>query len=239
MNSLPIVVVEQPRQLGTGHAVLQARPVFHQKARATPTRYLILNGDTPLLSEGTVRELLRVHEEQHAAVTVLTAILDDASGYGRVIRSGSVAGKSVSTRQPVLKIVEDKDASSDERQVREINVGTYVVDGSFLFPALDKLDPRNAQGEYYLTDIVQMAVDQGFTVSALPLLRVEEGLGVNTRAQLAEAERILRQRIRERWLDAGVTMRDPASTWIDAEVTIGRDTVLYPQRHARRDDHHR
>jgi bifunctional UDP-N-acetylglucosamine pyrophosphorylase/glucosamine-1-phosphate N-acetyltransferase len=223
-----IVVVEQPRQLGTGHAVLQARPVFHQRPRATPSHYLILNGDTPLLSEGTVRELLRVHEEQHAAVTVLTAVLDDASGYGRVIRSGSAAGKSVSTRQPVLKIVEDKDASSDERHVREINVGTYVVEGSFLFAALDKLDPRNAQGEYYLTDIVQMAVDQGFTVSAVPLVRVEEGLGVNTRTQLAQAERILRQRIREHWLDAGVTMRDPASTWIDAEVTIGRDTVLYP-----------
>ena len=223
-----IVVVEQPRQLGTGHAVLQARPVFQQKARALPTRYLILNGDTPLLTEGTVRELLRVHEEQNAAVTVLTAVLDDASGYGRVIRSGSVAGQSSSTRQPVLKIVEDKDASSDEQQVREMNVGTYVVEGSFLFPALEKLDPRNAQGEYYLTDIVQMAVDQGFRISAVPLLRVEEGLGINTRAQLAEAERILRQRIRERWLDAGVTMRDPASTWIDAEVTIGRDTVLYP-----------
>ncbi|MET0516953.1 MAG: bifunctional UDP-N-acetylglucosamine diphosphorylase/glucosamine-1-phosphate N-acetyltransferase GlmU [Nitrospiraceae bacterium] len=223
-----IVVVEQPRQLGTGHAVLQSRPVFQRKAKVLPDRYLILNGDTPLLSERTVRELLRVHEEQHAAVSVLTAIVDDASGYGRVIRSGNVVGQSGSSRKPVLKIVEEKDASSDERQVREINVGTYVVEGSFLFPALDKLDPRNAQGEYYLTDIVQMAVDQGFTVSAVPLPHPEEGLGINTRTQLAEAERILRQRIRERWLEAGVTMRDPGSTWIDAEVTIGRDTVLHP-----------
>ena len=112
--------------------------------------------------------------------------------------------------------------------MREINVGTYVVDGDFLFPALEKLDPRNAQGEYYLTDIVQMAVNQGRTVSALRLRDLDEGLGINSRVQLAQAEGVIRRRLRERWLEAGVTMLDPASTWIDAEVTIGRDTVLHP-----------
>lgn len=223
-----VAVAEQTKQLGTGHAVLQARPLFADAAHRTPTRYLILNGDTPLLTEATVRELLAMHDAQGAAVTLLTAVLDDASGYGRVIRHRRDEWLQGAADNRVQSIVEDKDASPSERGVREINVGTYVVDGEFLFPALDKLDPRNAQGEYYLTDIVQMAVQQGRTVSALRLRNLDEGLGINSRVQLAEAEGVIRQRIRERWLEAGVTMRDPASTWIDADVTIGRDTLLYP-----------
>ncbi len=223
-----VAVAEQTKQLGTGHAVLQARPVFAGSTRRKPTRYLILNGDTPLLTEATVRELLAMHDAQGAAVTLLTAVLDDASGYGRVIRHRRDEWLQGAADNRVQSIVEDKDASADERRVREINVGTYVVDGEFLFPALDKLDPRNAQGEYYLTDIVQMAVQQGRTVSALRLRDIDEGLGINSRVQLAEAEGVIRRRIRERWLEAGVTMRDPASTWIDAGVTIGRDTLLYP-----------
>lgn len=223
-----VAVAEQTKQLGTGHAVLQARPVFGDAAHRKPTRYLILNGDTPLLTEATVRELLAMHDAQGAAVTLLTAVLDDASGYGRVIRHRREEWLQGAADNRVQSIVEDKDASPAERSVREINVGTYVVDGEFLFPALDKLDPRNAQGEYYLTDIVQMAVQQGRTVSALRLRDIDEGLGINSRVQLAEAEQVIRRRIRERWLEAGVTMRDPSSTWIDTEVTIGRDTLLYP-----------
>jgi bifunctional UDP-N-acetylglucosamine pyrophosphorylase/glucosamine-1-phosphate N-acetyltransferase len=222
-----IAVAEQVRQLGTGHAVLQARPVFDRLPRK-PSRYVILNGDTPLLTEATVRELLAVHETQRATVTLLTSVLDDATGYGRVIRRRRDEWLQGAADNVVQSIVEDKDASPDERLVRESNVGTYVVDGDFLFPALEKLDPRNAQGEYYLTDIVQMAVQQGRTVSALRLRTIDEGLGINSRVQLADAERVIRQRIRERWLEAGVTMRDPSSTWIDANVTIGRDTLLYP-----------
>ena len=223
-----VAVAEQTKQLGTGHAVLQARPLFGDAAHRRPTRYLILNGDTPLLTEATVRELLAMHDAQGAAVTLLTAVLDDASGYGRVIRQRREEWLQGAADNRVQSIVEDKDASEGERAVREINVGTYVVDGEFLFPALDKLDPRNAQGEYYLTDIVQMAIQQGRTVSALRLRDIDEGLGINSRVQLAEAEGVIRRRIRERWLEAGVTMRDPASTWIDADVTIERDTVLYP-----------
>ncbi len=218
-------VVNQPRQLGTGHAVLQTCATFLEQVPVTPSRYLILNGDTPLLSEETVRRLLQVHEEKKATVTLLTAVVDDASGYGRVIRVGSNGGEPDGV---VCKIVEEKDASPSERHVREINVGTYVVEGGFLFPALERLDPRNAQGEYYLTDIVRMAFDQTLAVAACRLSQVDEGLGVNTRSQLAQAERAIRQRIRDRWLEEGVTMRDPASTWIDAGVTIGRDTILYP-----------
>ncbi|HJT21725.1 MAG TPA: bifunctional UDP-N-acetylglucosamine diphosphorylase/glucosamine-1-phosphate N-acetyltransferase GlmU [Nitrospira sp.] len=214
-----VSIVEQREQLGTGHAVLQSRPVF-SAAQSAPTRYLILNGDTPLLRESTVRTLLHTHEEHAATVTILTAVLDDAGGYGRVVRQSNGGG--------VARIVEDRDASEEEKTIREINVGTYVVDGEFLFAALERIDPSNVQGEYYLTDIVQMAVAEGRRVSAVVLDDPDEGLGVNTRQQLAEAEQVIRRQIRERWLEAGVTMIDPASVWIDAGVTIGKDSTIYP-----------
>lgn len=222
-------IVEQAEQLGTGHAVMQSRPVFCHGDEPSPTNYLILNGDTPLLKEETARELLRVHQRQAATVTILTTVLDDPSGYGRVIRRQSDGDdQGETTPSHVIKIVEDRDATPVERATREINAGTYVVSGEFLFDALDKLEPRNAQHEYYLTDIVRMAVAQGRSVAAVTLQDPEEGLGVNTRQQLSVAERVVRQQIRDRWLEAGVTMRDPGSVWIDAGVTIGRDTVLYP-----------
>ncbi len=217
----PVAIVEQREQLGTGHAVLQSRPVFAVGKRGAPSRYLILNGDTPLLQEKTVRELLRVHEAECAAVTLLTAVLADASGYGRVVRAHS-------GERGVSRIVEDCDANAEEQAIHEINVGTYVVDGEFLFSALEQLDPSNAQGEYYLTDIIHLAAEQGRRVAAMVLDNPDEGLGVNTRRQLAEAEQVVRQQIRDHWLDAGVTMIDPASIWIDAAVTIGKDTILYP-----------
>ncbi|MEW6246185.1 MAG: bifunctional UDP-N-acetylglucosamine diphosphorylase/glucosamine-1-phosphate N-acetyltransferase GlmU [Nitrospirota bacterium] len=222
-------IVEQPDQLGTGHAVLQAKPVFPASQRERPSTFLILNGDTPLLTEATVRELLRVHETDTATVTILTAVLDDATGYGRIARSNPVGDNRPGLLDcRVLKIVEDRDASPEEKRLREVNVGTYVVDGGFLFEALDKLQPHNAQREYYLTDIVPLAVERGLRVSTVTLSDPDEGLGVNTRGQLARAERAMRERIRERWLDAGVTMRDPATAWIDAGAVIGPDTVLYP-----------
>jgi bifunctional UDP-N-acetylglucosamine pyrophosphorylase / glucosamine-1-phosphate N-acetyltransferase len=217
----PVAIVEQREQLGTGHAVLQSRPVFAVGKRGAPSCYLILNGDTPLLREATVRELLRVHEAERATVTILTAVIADASGYGRVVRAHSA-------ERGVSRIVEDCDANAEEQTICEINAGTYVVDGEFLFSALEKLDPSNAQGEYYLTDIIHRAVEQGCRVAAVVLDNPDEGLGVNTRRQLAAAEQVVRQQIRDRWLDAGVTMIDPASIWIDAAVTIGKDTVLYP-----------
>jgi bifunctional UDP-N-acetylglucosamine pyrophosphorylase/glucosamine-1-phosphate N-acetyltransferase len=220
-GGFPVAIVEQREQLGTGHAVLQSRPVFAVGKRGAPSGYLILNGDTPLLREATVRELLRVHEAARATVTVLTAMLEDPSGYGRVVRA-------YSAERGVSRIVEDRDANAEEQAIREINVGTYVVDGEFLFSALEKLDPSNAQGEYYLTDIIHLAERAGLRVAAMVLDNPDEGLGVNTRRQLAEAEQVVRQQIRDRWLDAGVTMIDPASTWIDSTVTIGKDTVLYP-----------
>jgi bifunctional UDP-N-acetylglucosamine pyrophosphorylase/glucosamine-1-phosphate N-acetyltransferase len=217
---VPVSIVEQRELLGTGHAVLQTRPVFLESGRSMPEQFIILNGDTPLLQEATLRELLEVHRRQEAAVTILTAVLEDASGYGRVVRPSS--------DDYVARIVEDRDADAAIKTIHEINVGTYVVDGDFLFSALERLQPTNAQGEFYLTDIVQIAVEQERRVAAVRLEDPNEGLGVNTRRQLAEAEHVVRQQIRDRWLDAGVRMVDPASTWIDAGVTIGRDTVLYP-----------
>ena len=218
-GQVPLSIVEQRELLGTGHAVLQAKPVFLESGRSMPAQFIILNGDTPLLRESTLRELLEVHRRQEAAVTILTALLNDASGYGRVVRSSD---------ECVSRIVEDRDANAAVKAIHEINVGTYVVEGDVLFSALDQLQPTNAQGEFYLTDIVQMAVEQDRRVAAVTLEDPNEGLGVNTRLQLAEAEQVVRRQIRHRWLAAGVRMIDPASTWIDAGVTIGRDTVLYP-----------
>lgn len=215
-----VSITEQRELLGTGHAVLQTRPVFIESGRSMPGQFVILNGDTPLLREATLRELLEVHRRQEAAVTILTTVLDDPSGYGRVVRSSS--GDAVS------RIVEDRDADQAIKAIHEINVGTYVVEGNFLFSALEGLEPTNAQGEFYLTDIVQAAAERGRRVAAVTLEDPNEGLGVNTRRQLAEAEEVVRRQIRHRWLDAGVRMIDPASTWIDAGVTIGRDAVLYP-----------
>lgn len=219
----PVLIVEQAQQRGTGHAVLQAREAFARRRAGPIATYLIVNGDTPLLRQETVRDLLRLHEANRATVTILTAVLEDPRGYGRVVRDrhGAEGGR-------VLRIVEDGDVTEAEARLCEANVGTYVVDGSFLFEALDKLHPQNAQKEYYLTDIVGLAVERGLRVLALKVRDAAEGMGINTRHQLATAEQLMRQQICVRWMEAGVTLRDPASTVIDASVQIGRDTVLYP-----------
>lgn len=218
---VPVRFASQTQQLGTGHAVLQARAVFTRENGGPASAYLILNGDTPLLSEGTVRQLLRLHERDGASVTLLTVNLPDPSGYGRVVRAGGTDGA-------VLRVVEDRDATPAQSRLTEINVGTYVVDGPFLFEALDKLQPKNAQNEYYLTDIVALAVDRGLRVSAMVAQDADECLGINSRRQLAQAERVIREQIRARWMEAGVTLIDPSTTWIDHLVEIGRDTVIHP-----------
>lgn len=218
--SPPTLIAEQQQQLGTGHAAMQARGAFLRARGAPASTYVILNGDTPLLREETLRALIRLHESERATMTILTALVDNPAGYGRVVRQGAGG--------PVLRIVEDRDATAIEAAIREINVGTYVVDGLFLFEALDKLEPRNAQREYYLTDIVGQAVERGLTVAAMVAPSAEESLGINTRWQLATAEQVIRREICDRWMEAGVTLRDPSTTWIDHDVKIGQDTVLYP-----------
>jgi bifunctional UDP-N-acetylglucosamine pyrophosphorylase/glucosamine-1-phosphate N-acetyltransferase len=214
----PVTIVEQEQPLGTGHAVQRARDAFRRMGWTFPA-YLLLNGDTPLLRVETVRELVRLHWHEQAALTLLTATVDDPDGYGRVMRAGEGL---------VQRIVEDRDATAAERLVREINVGTYVVDGPFLLEAVDELRPRNAQAELYLTDLVGLAVERGLRVCALAVRDTAEAMGINTREQLAAAEQVIRRRICGHWMGEGVTIHDPGTTVIDAGVVIGRDTVLYP-----------
>lgn len=207
--------VLQEEQLGTGHAVLQAEPVLGNKDGTT----LVVCGDTPLLQAETLKALFEEHERKQAKVTILTATAPDPAGYGRIIRNA--AGF-------VEKIVEHKDASPEEQQVKEINTGVYCFDNRALFEALKRVSNDNAQGEYYLPDVVGILKSQGETVVAYKTESIEETLGVNDRVQLSEAERIMRKRINERHMRNGVTILDPRQTYIEADVEIGQDTVIYP-----------
>ena len=215
----PYAIVEQPEQRGTGHAVQQARNVLFESGKCIVKRCLILNGDTPLLTEQTVSALLDQHQAEKATVTMLTTNLDDPQGYGRVVRAQN---------GQVCQIVEDRDASRQQRKIQEVNVGTYVVQGDFLFHALEMVEPANVQGEYYLTDIIEIAVKQGLPVSAMMTSDSVETVGINTREHLAFAEKHMRQRICQRWMHAGVTMLDPNRIIIDDRVEIGQDSVLHP-----------
>ncbi|MBR5347592.1 MAG: bifunctional UDP-N-acetylglucosamine diphosphorylase/glucosamine-1-phosphate N-acetyltransferase GlmU [Deltaproteobacteria bacterium] len=209
--------VRQEQQLGTGHALLCAEKVlqnFHGSL-------LLLCGDTPLLRPETLIALSELQRTEQAAVTVLTMRLADPTGYGRIIRDG----------RDLLAIVEEKDASENERRITEVNAGIYVFEAPWVFETLHHLSNANAQGEYYLTDIVRLAREQGTVVRALELADPDEALGVNNRAQLAEAARIMQGRINYAHQLAGVTLIDPVSTHIDASVRIGTDTVIHPGVH--------
>jgi len=210
-----ILCAMQEEQLGTGHAVacaLDALPGF----RGT---VLILCGDTPLLRLETLKHMLTYHRDNRADVTVLTALMDDPYGYGRVVRDGS--GR-------VIRIVEQKDADPEEQEIREINSGIYCMDSDFLFNNIKDIGNDNAQGEYYLTDLLAIAVRKGLTCLALPTADTDEIMGVNDRVQLAEAGRILRRRINRDHMLNGVTLIDPDQTYIDQGVTIGADTTIHP-----------
>ncbi len=215
----PFDVALQPDQLGTGHAVQQAQAVLMPNGKAASRHCLILNADTPLLRRATVEQLLAHHEKTKATLTLLSTDLPNPRGYGRVVRGPN---------GHVLKVVEESDATRAERALHEVNVGTYVVDTLFLFKALARVHSHNAQGEYYLTDLVGLAVADGCRIAGLKVADSSECTGVNSREHLAVVEQAMRQRIRTRWLQAGVTMLDPRTTFIDDTVTIGRDTVLYP-----------
>lgn len=205
----------QEEQLGTGHAVACALETL-SGFRGT---VLILCGDTPLLRSETLKNMLAYHRDNHAAVTVLTALMDDPYGYGRVIRDDS--GR-------ITRIVEQKDADPEEQGIREINSGIYCMDSDFLFGNIKAIRNDNAQGEYYLTDLLAIAVSRGLTCLALPTGDADEIMGVNDRAQLADAGRILRRRINREHMLNGVTIIDPDTTYIDVGVTIGADTTIHP-----------
>ncbi len=210
-------VLQEP-QLGTGHAVAQARDVLGEFEGDV----LVLYGDVPLLQLDTVRMLLDEHQRCHAAATVLTAIPDDPTGYGRMVRNA---------QGQIEAIVEHRDASAEQLAIREINTGIYCLKSPFLFQALDQVGQTNAQGEQYLTDVIGVAVSQQRPVSHVTVADPQETIGVNTRLELAQLEAVLRRRVCEAHMLAGVTIQDPASTVIDAKVCIGRDTVIAPQTH--------
>ena len=206
--------VEQAEQLGTGHALLCAAGSL----AGFSGDLLLLCGDVPLLRSETLRQLQEFHTREQATVTVLTAQMPNPTGYGRIIRDGA----------QVLRIVEEKDASDQERQVCEINTGTYLFDAEFVFSALRNLKTDNAQGEYYLTDVVAAAVAANKITRAICVSDPTEVMGINDRCQLAEAEALMRWRINTALMRSGVTMSDPTTTYIDARVRIGADTVLHP-----------
>jgi bifunctional UDP-N-acetylglucosamine pyrophosphorylase / glucosamine-1-phosphate N-acetyltransferase len=206
----------QDQQLGTGHAV--ACGLSRLQGRPTGT-VLVSYGDVPLLDADTLRGLLAEHRESGNAVTVLSAVVDDPSGYGRIIRDGD---------GNVIGIVEQKDTTSEQAEITEINSGVYAFDAEVLGDALDRLSTKNAQGELYLTDVLSIARTDGRPVGALVCADTWLVEGVNDRVQLARLGAELNRRLVLRWMREGVTVTDPASVWLDCDVTLARDVVLEP-----------
>lgn len=205
--------VDQRRRLGTAHALRQAQPLAGDAAHV-----LVLNGDIPLVSATTVSSLIERHRESGADLTFLTAQVDDSRGLGRVERDGG--GQA-------LGVLEEADSEEPAGGPAEVNVGVYCFRGSWLWPRLRRL-PRSRGGEYYLTELIGDAARRGDGLQAVVASEPEEAIGINDRLQLAQAEAVLRERIRERHLLAGVTMIDPSTVYVDADVEIGEDTVLWP-----------
>lgn len=205
----------QAQQLGTGHAVMQAAAAL----KGFTGTVLILCGDTPLLEGEELKRFCQAHKESGAAATVLTAVMDDPFGYGRIIRDsqGNVQG-----------IVEQKDATEEQKAVKEINTGIYCMECPLMFDVLATLTNNNAQGEYYLTDVLSKLNQSGQKVGGVSTDDSDMVMGINSRKQLSVAEGVMRQRILDKLMDAGVTIMDPASTFIEAGVKIGRDTIIYP-----------
>jgi bifunctional UDP-N-acetylglucosamine pyrophosphorylase/glucosamine-1-phosphate N-acetyltransferase len=203
--------VPQRDQLGTGHALAQVSAEHRSNGPVVVTY-----GDAPLLRSETLQRLLEEHQKSSAAVTLLTATLDQPKGYGRIVRGRNGAFRA---------IVEEKDATPEQREIREVNAGVYVFNGRELWPALLKLENKNRASEYYLTDVVALIKGK---VNTVPVEDGAEILGINDRRQLAEAERQMRHLILDKLMADGVTITDPHTTFIDADVEIGKDTVVHP-----------
>ena len=214
-EGVPLSFVTQSEQLGTRDATAVGLTGLDDEEADV----LVLPGDVPLIRTETLSALLAVHRERGAAATVLTTVLQDPTGYGRIVRAkdGSVA-----------RIVEERDASEDERSIREVNTSIYCFKRTLIAPALRRLSPVNAQGEYYLTDVVEVLASAGHLVASVRLDDEMEVSGVNDRNQLAVAERAMRRRINANWMARGVTMWDPEGTYIDADVILDPDVVIMP-----------
>ena len=205
----------QTDTLGTGHAVLQAQDLLRDVETVA-----VLNGDVPLIRPGTLHSLRERHESQVALATVLTAHCD-IPGLARVVRNSDGA---------ITEIVEEQDADEQTKMITEINVGSYCFNGPWLWDALANVSPSDS-GEYYLPAVIAMAVQQGTPPESIETSDPAEALGINDRVQLSEAETILRERIRLHWMTNGVTMPDPSSVYIDADVSLGEDTTVLPNTH--------
>ncbi len=208
-----VEVALQAKQLGTGHALLSASDQIPEGAM------LVLPGDTPLITGAALKALARAHAESAAAATVLTMVLDDPTGYGRVVRDAD---------GQVLRIVEHRDASAEELAICEVNTGMYVLPAPESFELLRQTTMDNDQGELYLTDVVESLRAAGARVEASIIADPLLVLGVNSRVELADAERILGERIKEDWMIAGVTLIDPASTTIESTVILETDVLIHP-----------
>jgi bifunctional UDP-N-acetylglucosamine pyrophosphorylase/glucosamine-1-phosphate N-acetyltransferase len=214
--------VTQAERLGTGHAVRIALGALTDATAGTPTAgtIVVLTGDTPLLTGATLVRLLAAHDQHGAAATVLTAELTDPTGYGRIVRDADGS---------VRAIVEHKDADEDVRQIREVNSGMYAFSGRHLIDALGRVTRDNVQGEEYLTDVIGILRTDGAPVAAVIADDADEIAGVNDRAQLADAARVMRDRINLRWMREGVAILDPSTTWIDTDVDLAPDVTILPQ----------
>lgn len=211
-------VLQEP-QLGTGHAVLQARGLLEGKA----DQVLVTSADMPLLTRETLAKVVESQSHHPGPITMLTLVADDPHGFGRIVRQedGGVAA-----------IVEEAQATPEQKLIRELNAAVYCFNANWLWQSLPRI-PISPKGEYYLTDLVQIAVEDGLTVQALTTQDASEAIGINTRIHLAETEAILRRRINEAWMLAGVTIIDPALTYIEAGVQIGQDSVIWPNTYLR------
>lgn len=217
-GALPDVrCIKQHKLLGTGDAVSQAKKILLNNKKAGSV--LIACGDVPLLTQETLKKVIDRHMSARSACTLLSARLKNPTGYGRVVRGGN---------DKILKIVEEIDASIYDKVIEEINVGVYCFDKELLFEGLGKLAPNNRKGEYYLTDIIEVLTKSNRSVDFVSTETPEEFLGINTRNDLIRAEEIIRRRISDKIMQKGVTIVDPSNTYIEEEVEIEKDTVIYP-----------
>ena len=214
-DAADITWVHQAEQHGTGHAVM----VCEEALAGFAGHVLVIAGDMPLIRASTLRALLGEHDRTGHAVTLATTVLDNPHGYGRIVRDGN---------GDLAAIVEHKDCTPEQLEIHEVNPSYYCFDGSRLFAALSKLSAANAQGEYYITNTVEILRREGLGTGAIPAVPQEDAMGINSRADLAEVNRVMQDCIQREWMDRGVTIVNRGTTWIEHGVSLGRETVIHP-----------